>query len=166
MNRYCTNCRREFDFKITSMEQMDNLVCPVCGGKIDKNSRKPRDVETENRIEEAIGEGFYNAFRFAYYFYLICGLIGVAAFFLEWYGILYVLTGISLITVFVRFVGTAGRRPFFLLLILTCGGIGYYLYGTIQGICLGVMVALIIGHIFKTVILRLFFGFINWCNRL
>lgn len=166
MNRYCTRCCKEYDFKIISMEELDNLICPVCGQKIDKNSRKPRDTETENQIEEAIGEGFYTVFKLAYFFYLICGIIGIIFFTLKWNKLLYIDTALCLITYAFRFGGSVDYRRWDSLFIVLGGALGFYLFPSLEGVCVGIMAGFIVRHIFRTIIYRLFAKFIGWCNRL
>lgn len=166
MNRYCTKCNKEYDFKIVSMDELDNLKCPVCGSKIDKNSRKPRDIEAETKVEETIGEGFYMIFKFAYFFYLICGVIGVAAYFLGLDKLLFADTVICLVTYLMRYGRSYDYRGLDMMWIVGGAGIGYYYFRTVQGACLGIMVGLILRHIVKTIIYRLLSKFIHWCMRL
>ena len=35
MKRYCEKCQKEFEFNINSMKDLDNLVCPDCGEKME-----------------------------------------------------------------------------------------------------------------------------------
>ena len=84
MNRYCVNCQKEYDFKIKSMEDLDNLVCPVCGARIDKNSRKPAETGKNGKTAEGtIGNVVGGYFTIKYYFHFILAVIGLVAFFLS-----------------------------------------------------------------------------------
>ena len=131
MNRYCVNCQKEYDFKIKSMEDLDNLVCPVCGAKIDKNSRKPAATGKNGKTAEGtIGNVVGGYFTIKYYFHFVLAVIGLIAFFLHLNGLVSFLSGLIFIPI-----GAV---------------IGAVLIGELlRGICLGIVVVFIIRHIVR-----------------
>ena len=155
MERYCTNCNKSFDFKIKSMTDLDSLICPECGAKIDKNSRKP--VEEDN-MDAKLGSVFHKVFHFLYIFYMLCAVVGIIAFFLNLSKLLFVVTAISLV-VFV-FQLLSGYNTFRSgLVFLPIGAlVGYLKFGTYEGACLGVMIVFAIRHVVRDIIFRLIMG--------
>ena len=149
MLRYCTNCQKEFDFKIKSMEDMDNLICPECGSKIDKNSRKP--VETGvNSAEKAVSNVVGGYFTIRYYIHFVLALIGLIAFFAGKFDLLYIMAALCVIIYLVQFfIGRAGfiSGLFFIPLGAVIGVL--VLNKVLRGICLGIVVVFIIRHLIR-----------------
>ena len=149
MNRYCTNCQKEFDFKITSMEDLDNLICPECGAKIDKNSHKP--VSTgPNTAEKTVSNAISGYYTIRYYIHFVLALIGLIAYFNEADKLLYIMTAscviLFLLQLFFR------RTGFISGIILVPAGalIGFFLMGKVlRGACLGIVVVFIIRHLIR-----------------
>ncbi|MCR4940900.1 MAG: hypothetical protein K5930_12470 [Treponemataceae bacterium] len=158
MERYCTNCKKSFDFTIKSIYDLDSLVCPLCGRKIDKNSRKPV-VHTD--IDGKIGSVFQKLFAFFYVFYISCAVIGGIAYFFNLNLLLYIMTGISLLAYVIQLF--AGFMEFKSgLFFLPLGAIAGYLFArTAEGACLGIHIIFAIRHIIRDIILRIIFFFIN-----
>lgn len=154
MKRYCTKCEKEFDFNIRSVTDLDNLVCPECGEKIGKESRKPRDPNADN-LEETIGRGFAAIFRFAYIFYMVLGSIGVVSFILHEYYILYPVTLIALVCVLLQvFTGTFVFQAG--MIFLPVGAVvGYLIFNSVEGMLFGIDCVFVIRHLIRDVILRL-----------
>lgn len=151
MNRYCTNCQKEYDFKITSMEDLDNLVCPVCGNKIDKNSRKPVETGKNGKTAEStIGNVVGGYFTIKYYLHFVLALIGLIAFFLHMNGLLYFMASACVITWLSQFL--FGRISFLSgLLFIPLGAIigAVVIKGLLRGICLGIVVVFILRHLIR-----------------
>lgn len=158
MERYCVNCNKSFDFKIKSMTDLDNLVCPECGAKIDKNSRKP---VVEDNMDAKIGSIFQKVFHFLYIFYMLCAVVGIIAFFLNLSKLLYVVTAISLLVFVLQLL--SGRNTFRSgLVFLPIGAVaGYLKFGTYEGACFGVMIVFAIRHVVRDVILRLIWALVG-----
>ena len=157
MERYCTSCKKSFDFTIKSIYDLDNLVCPECGKKIDKNSRAP--VESSDAIEEKIGGAFQKIFRFFYVFYLGCAIIGIVAFFLHFSKVLYIATVVSLAVFAVQLMTGFLSFRWGLLFLPLGAAVGFALLRTLEGACLGIMVVFAVRHLIRDVIFRLF-GFL------
>ena len=163
MVRYCKKCDSDYDFAIKSMNDLDSLVCPVCGERIDKNSRREsgRAQIAENEIK--IGRFFQRLYEFAYVFYLILAIIGILAFVFHADILLYVVTGISLCAFVIQFfTGTLIFKSG--LFFLPAGAItGFLLFNrSIEGACLGVHVVFAVRHFLRDV----FFRFIGWLIRM
>ena len=161
MNRYCPKCQKEFDFQIRSSSDLDNLVCPECGGKIDRNSRKPFDSSSRDKTETAIGMAFFTLTRINYFFFSAVSAIGIVAFFLHWDKALYITTGICLaLFLFQLIKGTLFFRtgPFFIPL----GAVaGYFLFKSIRGACLGVCIVFVA----RNLLWNLFFWILGKITR-
>lgn len=158
MERYCSNCKKSFDFKIKSIYDLDSLVCPECGQKIDKNSRKP--VEN-NDVDRKIGSVFQKIFEFFYIFYLLCALIGVAAYFFHFQTLLYIMTGISLLVYFIQLFSGFLQFKSGLFFLPAAAIAGYIITQTVEGACLGIHIVFAIRHIIRDIIFRIIFFFIN-----
>ncbi|MBQ9233367.1 MAG: hypothetical protein IJ167_04940, partial [Lachnospiraceae bacterium] len=102
MLRYCTNCRKEYDFNIKSMEDLDNLVCPECGSKIDKNSRKPVDSGA-NSAEKAAANVVSGYFTIRYYIHFVLAITGLIGYFTGHLNLLYIMTSLCVIIYIVQF---------------------------------------------------------------
>lgn len=159
MERYCTKCNKSFDFTIKSMTDLDNLICPECGGKIDKNSRKP---VVKDNIDENIGLIIKKIFEFCYIFYLLLAVAGIVAYFLSLPTLLYVVTAISLFAFVVQFFSgyITFKSGFFFLPLGAV--IGYFKFGTLEGACLCVMIVFVIRHLIRDIILRLIMSIVRW----
>lgn len=155
MNRYCTNCKKEFDFSIKSMTDLDNLVCPICHAPIDKNSRKPVDQYETTRTEEAIGRGFAAIFRFFYLFYLICAIASILAFIFRVDSLLYTLTAIALGTYILQIIFRVTNFRSGIFFLPLGAALGFLLLKTPQGACLGVMTVFMIRHLIRDLFWKL-----------
>lgn len=165
MNRYCTNCKKEYDFPIKSMIDLDNLVCPVCHAHIDKNSRKPVDQYETTRTEAAIGRGFASIFRFFYLFYLICAIASLLAFIFRVDSLLYTLTAIALGTYIIQlFFRITNFRSGIIFLPLGAAA-GFFIFKSPQGICLGIMMIFMIRHLIRDLFWKLISKLIRLGNR-
>lgn len=165
MNRYCTNCQKEFKFKVDSVTDMDNLVCPECGQRVYKDSRKPRDYQGEAKIEETIGGVIYGVMFFLYCFFLIMGILGIIAFFLKWDTFLYIDTVISVVAyqkMHAKNLLDFSKGSFWF---LVGAGIGFLCYKTLQGACLGIMIVFVIRHLFRAIIMGIIGKLISWARR-
>ena len=159
MTRYCVKCRKDFDFTIKSIKDMDNLICPECGLKIDKNSRNPDLDKSEDREKtaEAIGSAFHVMARINYIFYVTASLVAVAAYFFHLDTLLYVMTGISLAVFFVQLFSQSLSFRTGLIFLPAGAAAGYFILKSVQGACLGIAVVFIIRHLFR----HLFFFIFN-----
>ena len=72
MVRYCINCKKDIDFPIKSIKDLDSLVCPVCGNPVGKNNRNPEIVNNDDKIEQGIGNavGVFLGFCICFIFFL------------------------------------------------------------------------------------------------
>lgn len=166
MIRYCTKCEKEYDFPIKSMGDMDHLICPVCGEKVDRESRKPRDLVREEKTEIAIGRTIMAFLNFWFYLYLICGIVGIVAFLLKWDVLLYLVTAVS---VFLFFKPSGRYRNSFFqstLWLAAGAGAGFFFFRSVQGACFGVEVSLVIRHIVMVLLMKLFSLLIRWVRKL
>ena len=137
------------------MTDLDNLVCPECGMKIDKNSRKP--VEPDH-IDEKIGFVFQKIFHFCYIFYLLCSVVGIVAFFLNFSTVLYAATAISLIVFVVQWFSGNMTFKSGLVFLPIGAAVGFFKFGTYEGACLCVLIVFMIRHLVRDIILRLIMG--------
>lgn len=157
MKRYCTNCQKDFDFPVKSMKDLDSLVCPECGLKIDKNSRNPtEDSSVESaKAEETIGRTLSVFMSLNYFFFIAISLVSVAAYFLNMDKLLYTMTGISLGVFFIQlFFQSLSFRSGLIFLPIGAAA-GFFILKSIRGACLGIAIVFIIRHLIRGVIFRL-----------
>lgn len=136
MLRYCTNCRKEYDFEVKSLEELDNLICPVCGAHVDQRSKSPEKTYYNEAPARVIGYGLWQISVIRYYFYPVCAILGALSFFLHWDTALYIVTGISLVLFVLDYFFSA-----FLVLPVIGGVAGFLLLHSVRGACFGVMCA-------------------------
>lgn len=165
MLRYCTNCKKDFDFDPLAVSGKGDLHCPECGGIIGKNSRPPGNKESIEQTEEAIGNAYARLLHLSYIFYMAVGIVGVIGFVLGRYGLLYAATATSLIAYTLQFL--TGTLTFTSGLILLPAGavIGYLHFGSIAGGCLGIHIVFLIRHLIRDIILSLVFKFLGMVSE-
>ena len=147
MNRYCPNCQKEFDFTIRSLEDLDSLVCPECGGAIARDSRRPLDTDATERTELSLGLVLLLLARIGYVFYALLSLLGIAAYFLGWTTGLYIMTGTCLAVFLIQqLIGVGSFRTGLLFLPLGAAA-GAFLLKSPAGACLGVAAVFLIRHV-------------------
>ena len=163
MERFCTYCNKNFDFPVKGLKDLDNLVCPECGRKIDKNSRLVIDDEENDQKVASVLSGI---FTFFWFFYLVLSLLGIGAYFLKWYMALYVLTGIILSVYTVQLV--FGSASFISgIILIPAGAVAAYLhFKTIPGACLGIMAVFTLRHLIRDVIWRLIMTLVRFLSKL
>lgn len=165
MYRYCTKCQKNIDFDIKSMEQLDELVCPECGSKIDKNSRQPRNVLQEEKMEIAIGRGINGLMWLGFVIYILVATVGIIAFCLRLDIFLYIITAIGMVTFLVKY----GRGTSFIdsgILWVVLGAVfGFFLYRSVPGICFGINAGIIIRQVIKYLIMGLLFRVLRRLSR-
>lgn len=158
MLRYCNNCKKEFDFKIKSIKDLNSLTCPECGKKIDPNSRNIERIRKIKENESNIGNTIGNIYGFAFIFYLIFAIIGIIAYFTKQYNLLYISSGINILVFLIQFF--TGTLFFYSgLIFLPLGAVGaYFIFGGLEGACLGIQIVFALRHIIRDI----FFRFIFW----
>ena len=161
MLRYCVNCKKEFEFPPLAVSGKVKLICPECGGIIDKNSRRPADDESVRKTEEAMGRAVGGLFHLAYIFYLALGIVGVLSFVFGLSGLLYAVTVVVLAVYIIQF--ATGNLAFTSgVVFLPVGAIiGFLIFKSIGGACLGIHVVFIVRHLIRDVIYRLIFRLIR-----
>ncbi|MBR7080736.1 MAG: hypothetical protein IKI40_09495 [Treponema sp.] len=158
MIKYCTNCRKDFDFTIKSMKDLDSLVCPECGSRIDKDSRNPALEEVSratDKTEETIGNAFGCLMSLNYVFFMSISVAAIVAYNFHWDMALYILTGISLgLFVIQLFFRSVAFRTGFIFLPLGAA-IGYFVLKSVRGACLGIAIVFIARHLIRALFWRL-----------
>ena len=161
MERYCTNCKKDFDFEPLAVSGKGDLICPECGNIIDKNSRNPAGKEMVDETEEKIGRTFANLLHMSYVFYLTMGVLGVIGYVFGLDTLLYIATAISLAAYIIQFL--SGTLTFASGLILLPAGaiLCWFYFGTLRGACLGIHIVFLIRHIIRDILYTLVFRFIS-----
>ena len=161
MKRFCTNCQKEFEFNISSMKDLETLVCPVCGSKIDKESRRPVDPRIEEN-EEKIGRMMFGVLGFSYMFFVVFAVIGVVAYYLEAYPVLYATTAINLYVYLSHILRGSANFKSGVFFIPLGALVSYYIYRTPQSACLGVQVVFMIRHIIRDILYTSIIKLARW----
>lgn len=150
MLRYCTVCKKDFEFDPKDVSAGRKLICPECGNIIDKNSRHPSDSGNEE-MEENIGNIFSDILGIAYIFYVTLAIIGIIGYFTS-EKILFISSGIALAAYLIQlFTGTASFALG--ILFLPAGAIaGYIITGNMRGACLGLCIVFLVRHVIRDII--------------
>ena len=165
IKRYCANCRQEYEFTPLAISGKSDLICPECGGVIDKNSRRPAN-ENDDQTEEKLGRATAVVFHFFYCFYALLGIVGAVCFFLGIDWLLYAVTIISIIAFIIQLImGTLSFASG--LLFLPLGAIfGYLFLGkSIRSACLGIHIVFLIRHICRDIIYRIIIKLVRAGNE-
>ena len=164
MLRYCTNCKKDYDFAPLAVSGKDDLICPECGMVIDKNSRNPEDKIEAEKTEAAIGNTAARLLHLSYIFFMTMGIIGVIGFITGIRPLLIAATAISLTVFIIMFL--TGTLVFVSGLILVPMGavLGYLYFKSIDGACLVIHIVFLLRHLIRDIILRLIFRFIGFAS--
>ena len=84
MLRYCTSCKKDFDFEPLAVSGREDLICPKCGAVIGKESRNPAIKENAEKTEEEIGNIYARLMHLSY----LLGDIGFEAVIAQYFDIL------------------------------------------------------------------------------
>ena len=165
MLRYCTSCKKDFDFEPLAVSGREDLICPECGAVIGKESRNPAIKENAEKTEEEIGNIYARLMHLSYIFYMVMGLSGVLCYIFGIYTVLYAVTVISVTAYVIQFI--TGTVTFASGVILLPAGavLGYTFAGGIPGACLGIHIVFLIRHIIRDIIFRLVFRFIEMVSK-
>lgn len=164
MNRYCPNCQKEFDFTIRSIEDLNHLVCPECGSRIDQNSRKPSEADASENTERAIGGLFAVVFRISYIFFALLSAIGIAAYLLHLEKLLYATTGICLAVFLLQLLMHLCTFKTGILFLPVGAAAGFLLLKSAEGACLGISAVFIIRHFLWELFSHLFGKLLHLTN--
>ncbi len=156
MFRYCKQCQKEYDFKISSVKDLENLTFPECGSPIPKDSRRPSDNLSGEGTEAVIGKAYSGAIRFAFVMFLICEMVGLVAFFFKWNVVLYVGTAMG----GVAYVFIYGWLN--VIYIILGGFLGLFIWNSLPGICLGILVVMFVRRVLSLIIWNSISAFVKW----
>ena len=140
MLRYCTYCKKDYDFPPLAVSGKEDLICPACGRVIDKNSRHPVDRTQDDKIETSIGNAVASVWHMAYMFYIFFAVIGIVGFIFRLDYVLYIATSIVILAYIIQLctgtlIFTSG-----LIFIPVASVAGYFIFGSINGALLGIHV--------------------------
>ncbi len=166
MIRYCPTCGKEVQIKIKSMNDVREVNCPICKTHLTQEFGESRAKKQSTEAEEKIGNIFAGLARASYYFFLLCGALGIVAYFFHWDILLYIDTILCVLLFLAQYQEDIFFYGFGAVWILVGGAVGYLLFRTCRGVCLGIMVALMARHFFRYVVLRLVYWIINRISRL
>lgn len=89
---YCNNCNIEIDFKINSLEELDNAHCPNCHNKI--NLRMKESIPSTSK---PLSKKASKAYNFWYYFHFIFSIIGLILYYFNFNIFGFIISIINLI---------------------------------------------------------------------
>lgn len=166
VKRYCTVCEKTYDFEIKSPDGLNRLVCPVCESQVGKESRDPRPKIEAERTEAKIGGVFARILRIAYLFFFVLSVVGIVAFFLKLYAVLYAVTAVVLVVYLIQLI--TGTTNFKLGVVLVPIGavVSFLITRSIPGACLGVMIVFCLRHLIRDMIYRLILKLIGKASNL
>lgn len=165
MIRYCPNCRKDIDFTIKSMKDLDSLICPDCGSKVDKDSRSPEYMEVSrasDQTESAIGNTIGCFARLNYLFYVAVSIFSIVAYNFHWDKVLYISTGILLLSFLIMRILGFYTFPTGIIFLPLGAAAGYFILKSIRGACLGIAIVFIIRHLFRALFWNLIMKLTRW----
>lgn len=172
MLRYCEKCDKSFDFDIRDARQLDELVCPDCGSKIDKNSRPRMKGTSEDTVYRRIGNTYVIFITIIYLFSLVLACIGTFGFFTHLDKLLFIMTGVSLLSIFISIVSKRVSGLWILLFVFGAV-LGAIIVSNVSGIanifrgaCVGIELAIVLRYIIRDVFYRLIFALGAWGGKI
>lgn len=161
MTRYCTNCRKDYEFDPKEVSGQKEIKCPVCGNMLSAYTRNPKKVYAERQADIAVSNGLARVFHFFWIFYMVMGLIGLGFFLAGMSTALHIVTVISLVIYVIQLLtGTIIFASGVYLLPLGAAA-GFLFFKSIDGACLGVHVVFLIRHIVREILWKLLYWFIG-----
>ena len=165
MIRYCINCKKDIDFPIKSIKDLDSLVCPVCGNQVGKNNRNPEIVNNDDKIEQGIGNAVGVLFRILYLFYFLFAFPSMFFYYFSLTKALYVCTIINVVFYILQLIFWGRRFWIGVVLIPVGAALAYYFLRTIAGVCLGIQIVFLAYFVIRGLLLDLLFRFIGWATK-
>lgn len=160
MLRYCPKCQKDIDFPIKSMRDLDSLVCPVCGSKVEKNSKNPERVDDSDSIETGIGNAISIFFRIIYLFYFLFALPSMFFYFFSMSKALYICTIINLVFYLWQLIFWGGRFRIGLILLPVGAAVAFYFFHSLQAACFGVQLVFLAYFVIRGLLYELLFRII------
>lgn len=167
MKRFCANCQKEIDFKITSIKDLDNLICPECKNPVPKNSFKPNlqdQIGTEKTIN-AIGSTLMTIMYIAYYFYFALAIAGVIFFYFKLNTLLYISTGINLCIFIIQLLTGFKSFKWGIPIIPVAAIIGLFVLKGIPGACFSIQLVFIIRFVLRDIFFRLLLKLVSFAIK-
>jgi len=169
MQRYCKYCNTDFEVNPKAITSREDLICPNCGNKVDKNSRRPaggnsdstnnnisnNNISKSSDINDGIENAISKAFRISYLFYVTLALIGIICYFLHAYKVMYIMTAIVLVAYIIQLVIGSASFVLGVILIPVGGALGFFLLHGLNGACLGILAIFFIRHVIRDIFLSL-----------
>ncbi len=163
--RYCTHCKKEYDFPPRAITAKEPLICPTCGNIIEKNSRDPEHGKEAEKSEETIGRAFGTLFHLSYIFYITLAIAGAIGFVTGFYILLYVTVAISLISYGIQLMIGMTTFPSGVIFLPIGGVLGYVIFKKPEGIWLGVHAVFFLRHLIRDIFYRFIFWIIRKCSE-
>lgn len=166
VKRYCDNCEKTYDFEIKSPKDLDVLFCPVCGSHVGKESRDPAPRREAEKTEAKIGGFFATLLRISYLFFFVMSAIGIVAFFIKLYPVLYVVSAVVLVVYLIMLFSGITNFKLGIILVPIGGVVGFLITKSIPGICLGMMIVFCVRHLIRDMIYTLVWKLINKASNI
>ena len=159
MVRYCPNCQKDIDFPVKSIRDLDSLVCPDCGCKVEKNSKNPEVAFDSDRMETGIGNAIALFFRLIYLFYFLFAFPSMFFYYFSMTKLLYIFTVINL--VFYLWQLFWGGRFFIGVILLPVGAaVAFYFLHSLSAACFGVQIVFLAYFVIRGLFYELLFRLI------
>ena len=165
MIRYCVNCKKDIDFPVKSIKDLDSLVCPECGNPVGKNNRNPELAKADEKTEDAIGGAIGVLFRILYLFYFLFAFPSMFFYYFSLTKALFICTIINVVFYILQLIFWGRRFQIGVVLIPIGAAVAYYFLRTIEGACLGIQIVFLAYFVIRGLLLDLLFRFIGWATK-
>ena len=161
MVRFCPNCQKDIDFPVKSIRDLDSLICPECGCKVEKNSRNPDLVNNDDNIESGIGNAFAVFFRIMYLFYFLFAFPSLFFYYFSLSRLLFIFTAINVVFYLLQLVFWGGRFAAGVILIPIGAVVSFFVLRTFMGVCLGIQIVFLAYFLIRGLFYDILFGIIR-----
>lgn len=162
MFRYCKICKKEFDFKITSVKDLDTLICPECGNLISRDSKKPADENGGKQTEHIVGKVYTGIIQIGFISLFLSFVLGYIAYFFKWDAVLYIDTVVGLIGYAVIY---GLLNPNILYVIIGALG-GTVITHSLQGCCIGLITGMFVRRVLGKILMKVIASLVTWSKKI
>ena len=159
MKAYCNKCDYEFEYKLNSINDLDNLKCPKCNEKVSPKSKKLR-IPTKH--EEKMDNILYGILHFLRIIYLFIAIIGIIGYFHHHETLLIICTVLCVVLYSIERIIGLNYLSFLLIatilsFIICINKIGGVVDCIFLSICIGFAVSTVIREIYILIIDFIFY---------
>lgn len=147
---FCSDCNKKFSCEIKTIDDLNHLVCPICGKIVDKDAKPFVLPSRGEMLVDKTAKFFLN---FCYYFNFLCSSLGLLCYFLGNMSLMYIFSLIMLVFYVIELLLGFDRNIFGIIgvFVFSIGGF-YFFSNSVLGLSLGCLFCFLISSVIKIII--------------